>query len=537
MAGQAVAVAFTVGVAEPGAGKPAGTVTVSDGATSCSGALAAGSGSCELVLATAGAHDLVASYPGDGQFSPSASDPTAHQVDQAATTTTITEHLPAPSLVGQEVRVEWQVAVSPPGAATPTGTVEVSGGTASCSAPVADGGCELALARRGIIPLGAAYSGDADLLPSAARPVNHRVVNTAMALAASANPSTAGQEVLFTATLTAIPGTPVGEVAFAVDGVPTAAATPVRAGGAGGERGILVATWATASLAPGLHVVTATYAGSDDHDGCQAALEQEVQVGVGFLGPTEVEVVEADGAVTLRVDLVAATTLPVTVLAAAADGTALAGEDYLAALAPVVIEPGLTWAELVVPLVADSVWEPDETFSVYLVAAEHAVVVPPGETVVTVRDPGPTDLAVTKTSGGDDVVAGDPVTYTITVTSTGPSWACGVTVVDGLPDDLAQVSWTCTATPDSSCSPSGVDVLWDEATLAPGGQITYLLTGTVEPDATTPLHNAVSIAAPAGIVDPNPANDWASDADTVWYPIFRDGFEGGDSAAWSATSP
>jgi hypothetical protein len=72
--GEVVTVAFTV---ESGAGPPAGTVTVTGGGQSCSGA--APSGSCSLTFTTPGAVTITASYAGGGNFAPSAGD-ASHQV-------------------------------------------------------------------------------------------------------------------------------------------------------------------------------------------------------------------------------------------------------------------------------------------------------------------------------------------------------------------------------------------------------------------------------------------------------------------------
>ena len=57
-----------------------------------------------------------------------------------------------------------------------------------------------------------------------------------------------------------------------------------------------------------------------------------------------------------------------------------------------------------------------------------------------------TDLRITKTNGVNGVVAGQPTTYTITITNTaGPSDAIGATVTDTFPATLTGVTWTCRA--------------------------------------------------------------------------------------------
>ena len=68
--GQTVIVDFTVAAVAPGAGTPTGTVTisVSGGAETCTGTLAAGVGSCTLALTVPGSRTLTATYNGDTNF-------------------------------------------------------------------------------------------------------------------------------------------------------------------------------------------------------------------------------------------------------------------------------------------------------------------------------------------------------------------------------------------------------------------------------------------------------------------------------------
>src|SRR5204863_17323 len=63
--GQSVVVNFTVTVNAPGAGTPTGNVvvTVSGGAETCTGTVAAGT--CTITLGAAGARTLTATYAGD----------------------------------------------------------------------------------------------------------------------------------------------------------------------------------------------------------------------------------------------------------------------------------------------------------------------------------------------------------------------------------------------------------------------------------------------------------------------------------------
>lgn len=76
--GQSVTVNYQVSAKAPGGGTPTGNVTITDGADSCTGTVAAGS--CVLTLITTGARTLRATYSGDANFNASSSPDEPHQV-------------------------------------------------------------------------------------------------------------------------------------------------------------------------------------------------------------------------------------------------------------------------------------------------------------------------------------------------------------------------------------------------------------------------------------------------------------------------
>jgi hypothetical protein len=159
--GQPVTVTWSVTVNAPGSvGAPlTGNVTVSDGTNQCVAAVSAGQ--CDITFTSAGAKSITATYAGDTNYNGSASTPaTAHTVNKADTTTTITSDNPDPSTPGQSVIVQWTVTVNAPGAGTPTGNVTVSDGVDSCNAPVATGQCSVTLNTTGARTLTATYPGD-----------------------------------------------------------------------------------------------------------------------------------------------------------------------------------------------------------------------------------------------------------------------------------------------------------------------------------------------------------------------------------------
>src|SRR5207237_1258076 len=149
---------------------PTGNVTVSDGAATCVGTVAAGT--CSLTPTTAGAKTLTATYAGDANFAGSTSAGVAHTVGAGGTTTTITGHTPDPSAVGQAIAVTFTVTS---GGGTPTGDVTVSAGTDTCTGTVAAGTCSLTPTTAGAKTLTATYAGDANFAGSTSAGVAHTV--------------------------------------------------------------------------------------------------------------------------------------------------------------------------------------------------------------------------------------------------------------------------------------------------------------------------------------------------------------------------
>jgi uncharacterized repeat protein (TIGR01451 family) len=122
------------------------------------------------------------------------------------------------------------------------------------------------------------------------------------------------------------------------------------------------------------------------------------------------------------------------------------------------------------------------------------------------------DLSISKTDGQAAAVPGEPLTYTIIASNTGPNAVTSGTVTDLVPAVLLGATWTCVASPGSSCTAGGSGSINDTVSLAVGGTATYTLTATVAPGATGTLSNTATVA---GAVDPNPANNSATDIDTL----------------------
>lgn len=125
------------------------------------------------------------------------------------------------------------------------------------------------------------------------------------------------------------------------------------------------------------------------------------------------------------------------------------------------------------------------------------------------------DLSVTKTDGQSSSVPGTPVAYTIVVTNAGPDAASGAVVFDAPPAVLSGVSWTCSASPGSSCPASGTGAINHTVSLQPAGAVTYALIGTLDPSATGTLANTAAVTTPAGVSDVNPGDNSATDTDAL----------------------
>src|SRR5574340_793249 len=100
------------------------------------------------------------------------------------------------------------------------------------------------------------------------------------------------------------------------------------------------------------------------------------------------------------------------------------------------------------------------------------------------------DLTIAKTDGLTSVNRGTPVTYTVTVSNAGPTAVTGAQVADN-----GNIATT-------------VD-------LPVGSTATFTVSGTVSAAATGSLVNTATVALPAGVSDPNPADNSATDSDAL----------------------
>ncbi len=118
------------------------------------------------------------------------------------------------------------------------------------------------------------------------------------------------------------------------------------------------------------------------------------------------------------------------------------------------------------------------------------------------------DLSISKTDSPDPVIAGNVLTYTITVTNNGPSTinvADTFTVTDVLPSGLS----SCSHTP-SAGTYTVANGDWTGVSIASAGSVVLTIACTVDADfAGASLSNSASVAPPSGVSDPVTGNDSA----------------------------
>ena len=123
---------------------------------------------------------------------------------------------------------------------------------------------------------------------------------------------------------------------------------------------------------------------------------------------------------------------------------------------------------------------------------------------------GSADLVLTNTAAPDAVLAGQTVTYVLTVVNAGPDDASDVVLTDPLPAGLVQVSVSSSA---GSCTGGAtVSVVCDLGTIADGGSAVVTIAATVAGDGRT-MTDTATVSSSAS--DPRPASNTASAAVSV----------------------
>jgi len=116
------------------------------------------------------------------------------------------------------------------------------------------------------------------------------------------------------------------------------------------------------------------------------------------------------------------------------------------------------------------------------------------------------DLVLTMNDAPDPVVAGTPLTYTLTLTNVGPSDARGVIFTLTLPAELRQISFM----PTDGCTVDGSRIVCNRGMMPAGTIQTLLVTGTVNPDVPEGAILIARAEARMETPDPNGANNQAT---------------------------
>jgi len=251
-----------------------GTVTFRDGAaTLTTGSVTGGSATYGTSALATGTHSITAVYGGDANCAGSTSEVLSHVVNRIPTTVTLTS-VPNPSFAGDGVTITATVNPIPDG-----GTITfLVGSLSSAAIPVDAAG--RATTPLGGLPLGdhtisASFSGTTNYAPSTGS-ITQTVlaVATTTSLSSSGSPSNFGEPVTFTATVGAVPMSPLGGMVTFTEGAETLVTVPL---GSAGQ-----ATFTTTALSPGSHTITATFTGTNYGTSSATVVQVVKALGAGF---------------------------------------------------------------------------------------------------------------------------------------------------------------------------------------------------------------------------------------------------------------
>src|SRR5262249_46450309 len=230
-----------------------------------------------------GSHSLTAVYNGDSSFAVSTSTPVTETVNKAQTNTALSSSSSS-TVWRHSITFTAFVSGVPPGAGTPTGTVTFLDGSTvlgTATLKVVNGADEAIFTTSSLAvgshSITAVYSGDIDFLMSTSKAISEKVAKakTTTTLSSSANPSSVGQPVTFTAIVGVMApgaGTPTGTVTFK-DGSTVLGTATLQV-----VNGVVQATFTTSGLTKGKHTITAVCSGDADFlSSTSASLTQTVQ--------------------------------------------------------------------------------------------------------------------------------------------------------------------------------------------------------------------------------------------------------------------
>ena len=519
--GQNYDVGFTVTSA---VGAPPGSVIVSDdtGASCGPVILSNGAGSCSLVSTSAGQRTVTASYVPDDSASFAASSGTATQeVDKADTTLQILSADPDPSLPGQAVTVTVAFAVVAPGSGTPSVPIVAGAGADYCDIPQGSTSCTVTLNTAGIRSLVASFQGDDNF--NGAYATTEHIVNT---------PPVAGDDHYsldedMSLSVSAQDGVLANDSDPDGDALVILNVGPGAVGGIGGQI-VLNPDGSFTYVPPANANGTATfeYLISDN----AATVTATVSIDVASVNDPPHFALAADpswppGASGAKV-------LPAFAQVTDFGAPDESGQHVQAWLVSKIDDPEGV-------IVGNAAIAIDGTLSYTLsghdgIATFEVRLQDDGGTANGGNDTSPqqmftitaatgADLSIAIDDGTAFAIGGDPLLYMITVRNLGPDNASGAHVFDLLPSNLVDATWTCTPSAGAMCSASGNGGIDDHVDMPSGATLVYELTATVLENPESAVDHVVSVTAPSGVTDVDPANNSATDIDATG--IFADSFD------------
>lgn len=235
---------------------PTGTVAFQDGATLLGSSPLGANGSATLADSTLsmGGHAIVAIYSGDANHAASRSAALSQQIQQSTAVSLASSANPAYA----KSSVQFTASVKGAQNAQTTGVVTFQDGTSILGTGSVNG-AGIATFSTATLSVGqheitASYGGDSSSQASASSALVQtiQIASTSVTLASSANPAVSGTPITFSSSVTGQGGAPQGTITL-MDGANALGMATLNSAGS--------AIYATSTLAPGLHAITAVYSG------------------------------------------------------------------------------------------------------------------------------------------------------------------------------------------------------------------------------------------------------------------------------------
>ncbi|NJO96443.1 MAG: hypothetical protein HC764_10810 [Pleurocapsa sp. CRU_1_2] len=238
---------------------------------------------------------------------------------------------------------------------------------------------------------------------------------------------------------------------------------------------------------------------------------------------TDISVTEADSGsttATVTVTLSTPSSLPITVDYATADGTAIAGEDYIAQNGMIAFAPGETTKTIKVEIIGDILDEIDEAFIVNFSNASN-VTVPDPETVVTIVDNDlPSEMSIDDVTIAEGDNGNTTATFTVSLnTPSSKEITIDYSTEDGTAlagEDYTAIAGTLTFAPGETSKTIEVEVIGDSldelneafdlnlSNISNATPDSFTAVGTIADDDLPPQISIDSVTVEEG--DTNPVN-------------------------------